>query len=95
MYLCSCSPQCLQVAQDQAAVRRQIRYVNGDSTAGQAGILAQPLACSCRTTEACKILSLEGVWIYGVTVVRTVTLTVSLIQTSAAQHWFWVTAHLY
>ena len=51
MYLRCCSPQCLQFAQDQAAVRRQSRYVNGDSAAGQAGILTQPLACSRRTVK--------------------------------------------
>ncbi len=32
-----------------------------DSAAGQAGILIQPLACSRRTTEACKIFLLSSV----------------------------------
>ena len=58
MYLCCCSLQCRQLAQDQAAVRRQSRYVSGDLAAGHAGTLALPLACSRRTTEACEIPSL-------------------------------------
>ena len=33
----------------------------------------QPLACSRPTTEACKIPSLEGLWMYGVRVYTIVT----------------------
>ena len=54
MSLCCRSPHCLQLAQEQAAARQSF-YVNGDSAAGQAGILAKPPAGSRRTIEACKV----------------------------------------
>ena len=57
MYLC--------VVRGSACNLRRTKLL--DSAAGQAGILTQPLACSRRTTEACTILSLDGLWVYGVT----------------------------
>ena len=53
---------------NHAALKRQNRCFTSETAAGQAGLPEQPLACSRCTTEACKNHSLEGLWMYGVTV---------------------------
>ena len=49
--MCCRSQQCLQLAQDQAVVRRLSRYVNSDSAAAHALLPEQPRARSCYATE--------------------------------------------
>ena len=58
MCLCCRSKQCLQLAQDQAAVRRLSRYVNSDSAAAHALLPEQPRARSCYATVGSEVAAM-------------------------------------